>query len=86
MELAAAGEDHKKLRAIASNLISLACIPESSAISAIKEIADRTDGKVPQAVVGDEEHPSVLPAEVSELDAARAVAFLLRSALTKEDK
>jgi hypothetical protein len=34
-------------------------------------------------VVGDEEHPPVVTTEVSELEAARAVAFLLRSGLEK---
>ena len=29
-------------------------------IPAIKEIYDRIDGKVPQAIVGDEDHPGVL--------------------------
>lgn len=52
MELADAGENHRKLRAIASKLIELA---EAGDMQAIKEIADRTDGKVPQAVVGGDE-------------------------------
>src|SRR5581483_1525509 len=39
---------------------------------AIREVADRLDGKVPQAIVGDDEHPPV----VSELtDKQRAVAL-----------
>lgn len=82
MELAAAGEDHKKLREIARNMIALACMNESSALPAIKEIADRTDGKVPQAVVGDDEHPPVGgEQQVSDLDAGRALSFILRKAL-----
>lgn len=47
MELAAAGDDHKVLRAIARNLIADAQKPEN-ALPAIKEIADRLDGKPAQ--------------------------------------
>lgn len=42
MELAAAGTDHKALRAIAARLIAMA---EAGDMQAIKELADRTDGK-----------------------------------------
>jgi hypothetical protein len=45
MELAAAGEDHKRLRAIARKLLDKA---ESGDMQAIKEVADRTDGKPAQ--------------------------------------
>ena len=48
MELAAAGEDHKALRAIARNLILLAQKEDIAALPAIREIGDRSDGKVPQ--------------------------------------
>ncbi|PDT47320.1 hypothetical protein CO661_14150 [Sinorhizobium fredii] len=54
MELAAAGEDNKALRKIARALIEKA---EAGDMQAIKELADRTDGKVPQALIGDEENP-----------------------------
>ncbi len=54
IELAAAGEDNKALRKIAKALIEKA---EAGDMQAIKELADRTDGKVPQAIVGDEENP-----------------------------
>jgi hypothetical protein len=54
MELLAAGEDNKALRKIAKALIEKA---ETGDMQAIKELADRTDGKVPQAIVGDEENP-----------------------------
>lgn len=54
MELAAAGEDSKALRDIARALIAKAADGD---MQAIKELADRTDGKVPQAVIGDEENP-----------------------------
>jgi hypothetical protein len=50
MELAAAGTDHKALRAIARNLIALAQGSDNQALSAIREIADRIDGKPLQAL------------------------------------
>jgi hypothetical protein len=56
MELAAAGEDMKRLRAIARAFLDRC---EQGDTQAIKELADRLDGKVPQAVVGDDEHPPV---------------------------
>jgi hypothetical protein len=49
--------------------------------AAFREAADRLDGKVPHAVVGDEEHPPVAEAATSDLDLARAVAFILRKAM-----
>lgn len=42
-----------KLREVAEVLVTQALAGEGWAI---KEIADRTDGKVPQAIVGDDEH------------------------------
>lgn len=45
-------EGKDKLRAIADALVKKAIEGE---VSAIKEIADRLDGKVPQALVGDDE-------------------------------
>lgn len=55
MELAEAGENHKALRAIARNLIQLAQKDDASALPAIREIADRSDGKVPQAIENGED-------------------------------
>jgi hypothetical protein len=52
MQLASAGKDHKALRAVASALIEKA---QSGDTTAISIIADRLDGKVPQAVVGDDD-------------------------------
>jgi hypothetical protein len=52
MEIAAAGENHKALRAVALALIEKA---QSGDVQAIKEIGDRLDGKVPQAIGGDDE-------------------------------
>jgi len=48
MEIAAAGEDHKALRAIARNLLTLAQKEELAALPAINAIADRLDGKPAQ--------------------------------------
>lgn len=50
MELAAAGEDHKALRLIARVLIEKASAGD---LQAINSLVDRTDGKVPQALIGD---------------------------------
>lgn len=50
MELAAAGDDNKALRAIAKNLINLAQKDDEKALPAINAIADRLDGKPAQAV------------------------------------
>jgi hypothetical protein len=57
MELAAVGEDQKALRAVARKLINAAM--EDGKLDAIKELADRTDGKVPQAIVGDDEQDPI---------------------------
>ena len=48
MELAAAGKDHKALREIARNLIDVARHPDITALPAIREIADRLDGRPAQ--------------------------------------
>ena len=48
MELAAAGDSHRELRLIARNLITLARAGEQGAMQAIREIADRLDGKPKQ--------------------------------------
>lgn len=56
MEIAQAGEDHKALRAVAAALLEKAMAGD---MQAIKELADRTDGKVPQAIVGDGEFDPV---------------------------
>jgi len=48
MEIAAVGGDHKALRAIAKNLITLAQKPDGMGLSAATIIADRLDGKPAQ--------------------------------------
>jgi hypothetical protein len=45
LELAAAGDNQRELRLIARNLIALAKSGEPSALQAIREIADRCDGR-----------------------------------------
>lgn len=52
MELAAIGEDKKALREIARQLIDKAIKGEDAAI---REIADRMDGKPAQSIGGDDE-------------------------------
>ena len=53
MELASAGEDQRALRSIARALIAKA---EDGDMQAIKELADRIDGKVPQGIEGELQH------------------------------
>ncbi len=49
-----ANDDQRGLRKIARSLIEAA---EGGDMQAIKEFADRVDGKVAQAVIGDDENP-----------------------------
>jgi phytoene/squalene synthetase len=63
MELAAAGNDHKALRAIARNLVGIAMLATKDAMPAIQCIADRLDGKPAQVVSGDDESPLKLVIE-----------------------
>jgi hypothetical protein len=51
MQLAAAGDNQKALRAIADALIASAMAGD---MQAIKEIGDRLDGKPAQAIVGED--------------------------------
>lgn len=58
MELAEIGDDHKALRRIARNLIKLAGGESEmldGGLGAIKEIADRLDGKPAQAIENGED-------------------------------
>ena len=55
--IAEAGEGgNTKLREVADALVTKAIAGD---VQAIKEVADRLDGKVPQAIVGDDEHDAV---------------------------
>jgi hypothetical protein len=51
---------------------------------AIREVADRIDGKVPQAIVGDNEHPPIV-AVVSDKQRARALSVLLSGLRAKAE-
>mgnify|MGYP001558274504 CR=1 FL=1 len=53
-----ASEDKTKLRAIAEKHVALAIAGD---MQAIKEIADRLDGKVPQAIAGIDEDEQLTP-------------------------
>jgi hypothetical protein len=53
MAIAEAGDNFKTLREVAAAHVEKA---KAGDINAIRELADRLDGKVPQAVVGDDEH------------------------------
>lgn len=62
MEIAAAGEDRKALRAVAQALIGKAIMGD---VQAIKELGDRLDGKPAQAVVGGDEDDTPIQIEVT---------------------
>ena len=49
------GREHTKLRAVADALVEKAMAGD---VQAIKEVADRLDGKVPQGVVGGDDDDS----------------------------
>lgn len=51
-----AANGHRRLRNIAEQLVLAA---EGGDIQAIKEVADRLDGKPPQAIVGDDDSDAV---------------------------
>src|SRR5262249_14045214 len=50
MEIAAAGDNHKALRKVARALLAKAAAGD---VHAIREVGDRMDGRVPQAITGD---------------------------------
>lgn len=84
MELLAAGEDHKKLRRIARALISEA---ETGNMQAIKEIADRLDGRAHQQVehTGADGGP-IETQEVAPRQLAQAVLGILASAELEDER
>jgi hypothetical protein len=55
-------EGSTKLRDIADALVSKAIEGD---FAAIKEVADRIDGKVPQAIAGDPENPMMVLQEIT---------------------
>ena len=56
MAVAHARGDFKALRCLADALVSKALTDD---VAAIKDVADCLDGKVPQAMVKDDDHPRV---------------------------
>lgn len=75
MEIAAAGDSMKALRKIAKKLLTRGYAGD---MQAIKEIADRMDGKVPQAIVGDDEYDPIRTGpEITDEQRARALALLM---------
>lgn len=79
MELKEAGEDRPKLRAIAQSLLAQA---SQGNIAAIKEVADRLDGKVPQAIVGDIDE-SPIEVKLTDRELGRRIMTKLRKAMEK---
>lgn len=53
---AEAKQDYRSLNALADKLLDRAAEGD---MSALKELGDRLEGKVPQAIVGSDEHPPV---------------------------
>src|ERR1017187_8415518 len=78
MEILAMGEDSKGLRKVARKLLDNALNNDNFAI---REIADRIDGKVPQAIVGDDEYDPIQVA--TDADRAKALAALLAKTESK---
>lgn len=62
MEIAEAEGDRKRLRTIARALLDKA---ETGDVNAIKEIGDRLDGKVAQAIIGDDEEDAIKLSTIS---------------------
>jgi hypothetical protein len=58
MEIAAAGEGSRSLRKIAQKLLELA---GDGDMRAIVEVADRIDGRVPQAIAGTDDDGNLTP-------------------------
>ena len=64
MEIAEANDDRRRLRAIARALLDKA---ESGDVQAIREMGDRLDGKVAQAIIGDDEEDAIRLATITRL-------------------
>jgi hypothetical protein len=62
LEITAAGEDHRALREVARKLLDMA---RDGDMQAIKELADRVDGRVTQPIGGDDDAP---PIKVSRIE------------------
>lgn len=82
LELAAIGEDQKALRRIARNLIKLAggdAEAIDGGLAAIKEIADRLDGKPAQAIENGEGGAFEVSLKASKEQRDAAVSAALRA-------
>lgn len=74
MEIADAGVNHRKLRRIARALLDKA---GKGDVQAIREVADRIDGKVPQAVVGDDAFDPIRIEPATDEQRAKALAVFI---------
>lgn len=52
-------------------------------LAAIREFADRIDGRVPQAIVGDDDHPPVVPEYTDKQRATALAVFIERIRLAE---
>lgn len=77
LEVAEASDDPLRLRRIARSLLKEA---EGGDIAAIKEVADRLDGKVPQGIGGSDDLPPIETHELSDQEVARRMAHILVAA------
>lgn len=77
-------KEPRKIDIIAQNLVNQA-MKEENPVAAIKEIADRIDGKVPQAVVGGDEDDPAIKVEMSDMEAAKRIAFLLAKVTSEQE-
>ena len=68
MEIAECAEDQRSLRRIARSLIDKATRGD---VRAIQEVADRIDGKVPQAVIGGDDDDAPIKHVVTWQSAAK---------------
>ena len=73
--------DGKKLKVKRYRLVADALVKKAidGDTAAIKEIHDRMDGKVPQAIVGDSDHPSLIPEYTDEQRAAALAVLMAKS-------
>ena len=83
MEIAEASGDPKRLRRIAVAFLDKC---ESGDTAAIKELADRLDGKVPQGIGGSDELPPIQTEELTDEDTMRRVAHIANKALLAREQ
>lgn len=76
-QIAAAENDPDRLDRIAKALADKA---EAGDVQAIREIADRLDGKVPQGIVGDNESDPISIQTTDDRELARLIMAIFRSA------